>query len=259
MRFNGPRFGFASRNFYAEFLAATDVERDYRKHFGDVQRKPPLRFDTVTVERYTPYRTLVRTAGIDAETFRQLNPSYHDPVVAGRLYVPAGDTIRLPPGQAASFRVAYAQLGANETYARQRQQVFSYRVRKGESLASIAQRFGTSEGTLRGMNGLKKKSRLRAGKVLRIPNNGDDVPELASASEREETVAIVEPRAKPQRAAGQREKAGSNTARTHKVKSGQTLSGIAERYNVSVSQLKRENNLSKTAVIKPGMKLKIPS
>lgn len=258
-RFNGPRFGFASRNFYAEFLAATDVERDYRKYFGEVQRKAPVRFETVTVERYTPYRTLVQTAGIDAESFRELNPSYHDTVVNGRLYVPAGDTIRLPAGQAAAFNVAYSRLGNGETFARQRQTQFSYKVKKGESLAAIAQRYGVSESTLRSMNGLKK-GKLGAGKVIRIPNNGDgagvvvaDAADLGDV--RSETPASKKPKADK----NSKSSKARTTARTHKVTSGQTLSGIAAKYNVSVAQLKQENKLPKSGVVKVGMKLKIPS
>lgn len=258
VRFNGPRFGFASRNFYAEFVAATDVERDYKKHFGEVQRKPLVRFDTVTLDRYTPYRTLVRTAGVDAETFRVLNPSYHDTVVAGKLYVPAGDTIRLPQGQASAFNVAYSRLGDGETFSRQRQTHFSYKVKKGETLSVIAQRFGVSESSLRGMNGLKK-GKLKAGRTIRVPNHGDELPAAAMAASADEAaseLAVAVKTAEPR--AGKRAKATA-AARTHKVTSGQTLSGIAAKYKVSVSALKQHNGLSKSGVIKPGMKLKIPS
>lgn len=260
VRFNGPRFGFASRNFYAEFLAATDVERDYRKYFGEVQRKAPVRFETVTVQHYTPYRTLVNTTGLDEETFRQLNPSYHAPVIAGRLYVPAGDRIRVPVGKAAAFNVAYAQLRDGQVFSKQRQTQFSYKVKKGESLSAIAKRYGVSESTLRSMNGLKK-GKLRAGKTIRIPNNGDDVPEMvAEAPERSapEPVAAASKASKSSKSKTTKKPAQA-AARTHKVKSGQTLSGIAAQYKVSVTALKRANKLPSSGVIKPGMKLKIPS
>lgn len=252
-RFNGPRFGFASRNFYAEFLAATDVERDYRKHFGEVQRKPLIRFDTVTVDRYTPYRTLLRTADIDAEAFRALNPAYNDSVVSGKLYVPAGDTIRLPQGQGRAFKAAYAQLGSGETYAQQRQTHFSYKVKKGETLTQIARRYGVSESTLRGLNGLKK-GKLKAGRSLRIPNLGDAEVDVAV---RDEPEAAPEPTHSKAKAKAKVAKAPA--ARTHKVKSGQTLSSIAAQYQVSVTALKKHNDLPKSGLIKPGMKLKIPS
>ncbi len=260
VRFNGPRFGFASRNFYAEFLAATDVERDWKKHFGDMQRRTPLRFETVTVERFTPYRTLVETAGIDSESFRKLNPSYHETVVGGRLYVPAGDRIRLPEGQAESFKVAYSRLGSGETFARQRQTQFSYKVRKGETLAAIASRYGVSERTLRSMNGLKK-GKLRAGRTIRIPNNGDNAPEMmvAVADAGSDAVAAASTGSKANKANKARASSRAAASRTHKVKSGQTLSSIAARYKVSVAQLKHSNNLPSSGLIRPGMKLKIPS
>lgn len=250
-RFEGPRFGFASRNFYAEFLAAVEVERDYRKHFGEVRRKAPVRFETVTVDRYTPYRTLLRVSGVDEAEFRQLNPAYHDAVLRGKLYVPAGDSIRVPEGQARAFRAGYAALGENETFSRQRQTHFSYKVKKGESLGQIAKRFGVSESTLRGMNGLKK-GKLRAGRSISIPNDGNgDAPDRVAFAE-ETTEAPKAEKKSPARKA-------SPAARTHKVTSGQTLSAIAARYQVSVSELRRENGLPKSGAIRPGMKLRIPS
>ena len=247
-RFEGPRFGFASRNFYAEFLAATEVERDYRAHFGEVRRKPVMRFDTVTVERYTPYRTLLRAADVSEEAFRELNPSYHDAVLRGRLHVPAGDRIRLPAGQASRFNLAYAALGSDETFAQQRQTEFRYTVKKGESLGAIAQRFGVAESTLRGMNGLKKKSKLRAGRTLRIPNDGDALPPtVAESAVADEAPAKASPR-----------KAQASGGRIHKVKAGQTLSGIAARYQVSTAALIRHNDLPRSGQIRTGMRLKIP-
>src|SRR5205823_14388566 len=41
--YRGKAFGFASRNFYAEFLAALDVERDFKTYFGEAPEEPALR------------------------------------------------------------------------------------------------------------------------------------------------------------------------------------------------------------------------
>lgn len=245
VRYDGPRFGFASRNFYAEFVAATDVERDYKKIFGDIPRKAPVRFETVTVARYTPYRTLVQVAGVDDERFRELNPAYHDEVLRGRLYVPAGDTIRLPMGKATAFRAAYARLDDSETFASQRQTHFGHKVKKGETLSAIARRYGVSTATLRAANGLKKDA-LRAGRSIRIPSDGN----AAAPVERAETRSVSS------RASS---KASRPKARMHKVTSGQTLTSIAARYKVSIAALKQYNDLPRSGLIKPGMRLKIPS
>jgi len=46
--------------------------------------------------------------------------------------------------------------------------------------------------------------------------------------------------------------------RVHRVKAGDTLWGIAHRYGVSVSALRRANGLGTKAVIHPGQRIKIP-
>ena len=171
-RFNSPRFGFASRNFYAEFVAATDVERDWREHFEGVERRPAVRFDEVRLPRYTPWATLVRLSGGDEAAFKRLNPAYREVITGGKLYVPAGDVIRVPAGEGERFDAAYASLGSGQTFGSQRQQFFMVKVRKGDSLGAIAHRYGVSERTLKGLNGLKK-GRVRAGMRLKVPNLGD--------------------------------------------------------------------------------------
>src|SRR5262245_66511076 len=42
-RYRGPLFGFASQNFYAEFLAAVDLAQHYKQYFGDILFEEPSR------------------------------------------------------------------------------------------------------------------------------------------------------------------------------------------------------------------------
>ena len=89
---------------------------------------------------------------------------------------------------------------------------------------------------------------LRAGRSLRIPNNGDALPPTVAESVVAENAGThSSPR-----------KAKSATARIHKVKAGQTLSGIAARYQVSTAALIRHNDLPRSGQIQTGMRLKIP-
>jgi membrane-bound lytic murein transglycosylase D len=268
VRYDGPRFGFASRNFYSEFLAATEVERDWRKHFGDVQRLPQIKFDTITLDRYTPYHTLVRVSGGDEDRFQTLNPSYSNEVQKGRLYVPAGDRIRIPAGQAKAFNAAYSRLGNSETFSHQRVQFFTHVVRKGETLAGIASHYGVSEATLRSINRIRK-GKLKKGRALRVPNTGDEAPvQVAEVDPVGSKADADEEDAKPKASAksGKKIRPGKASGRaktvkthSHKVKPGQTLSGIAEKYGVSMAAIKKANKLGKSGDIRIGMQLKIPS
>ena len=101
----------------------------------------------------------------------------------------------------------------------------SYTVTRGDNLSEIAQRFGVSTQELRAHNKLKNDV-IRIGQKLSIPG-------LAVASA---NVLPIE----------------------HKIVRGETLSGIAQRYRISTSSLRTENNL-RNDVIMVGQVLKIPA
>ncbi|HEY0916397.1 MAG TPA: LysM peptidoglycan-binding domain-containing protein [Solimonas sp.] len=263
--YKAKTFGFASKNFYAEFLAAADVERNHQKHFGEVTRNVPVAFDVVETKHYVPYETLRRLCGADDELFRKLNPAYRPEVIEGKLYVPPGHLIRVPAGSAKSFDVAYAKLDAGQRFDSQRVMFLLHRVKRGETLAKLAKQYDVSQGSIMRANGLKKNSKLRLGQVLKMPPHAESRPGPV-------TVALGE--SKPQQtreqkqaeATAEKRAASAKTSkktkkpqyRTHKVTSGQTLSGIAARYDVSVDELRAANGLKKASVIKPGQKLKVP-
>ncbi len=251
LRYNGDSFGFASRNFYAEFLAASDVERDWRKHFGDLQRDAPTQFETVETRDYIPYGTLQRLSNADETTFRTLNPAYNDEVIDGRLYVPPGHLIRVPAGAADRFKLAYASLGPDQRFEHQRQYYVLHRLQRGESIARLAHRFGVSQQAILAANGLRSNARLRAGTNLRIPPHDAPSTVVASADTPEPHVL----KASVHSSAAERKAA---KLRLHKVRSGQTLGGIAKRYQTSVSALRQINGLGSADRLRVGSMLKIP-
>jgi LysM repeat protein len=99
-----------------------------------------------------------------------------------------------------------------------------HRVRWGETLSEIADEYGVSQRDLRSWNKLDAKGSIRAGQRLRVAPPGTK----------------------------------ASSARTHLVRSGDTLSGLAKRYGVSVSELRRANGMSERETLKAGEALKIP-
>jgi membrane-bound lytic murein transglycosylase D len=145
-RYRGPAFGFASRNFYAEFLAALDVERDAARWFGPLTREPPLRVREEPVATPVHVRTAARRAGVEPAVLATLNPALADAVLAGRRPIPAGYRLRLPAPAVAA----------------------TYRVRRGDTLTRIARRHGTSVAALRRLNALDPGAPLRIGQRLDV-------------------------------------------------------------------------------------------
>ncbi|PPE73328.1 lytic transglycosylase [Solimonas fluminis] len=264
--YKAKSFGFASKNFYAEFLAAADVERNHQKHFGEVTRNTPMAFDVVETKHYVPYETLRRLCGADDELFRKLNPAYRPEVIEGKLYVPPGHLIRVPAGSAKTFEVAYSRLDAGERFDNQRLMFLLHRVKRGETLGKLARQYGVSQGEIIRANGLKKNSKLRLGQVVKVPPHAESRPGPVTVAlgeskpqqtrEQKQAEAMAEKRAatpKPSK------KSKKPPYRVHKVTSGQTLSSIAARYDVSVAELRAANGLKKSSVIRTGQKLKVPN
>lgn len=249
-RFDGPRFGFASRNFYAEFLAATDTERAWRARNATLAANiSPLRFDTVVTRDYVSYETLRRLSGLDDESFRMLNPGFRPEVMSGRLFVPPGHEIRVPNGQGRAFDIAYAALSPGERSASQRQLYAAHTVRRGETLARIAKRYGVSSSSLLAANNIDSATDVRPGMKLSVPQRE---PTTVVASTSRSLVAKAEP-------VSTKASRKVEHLRTHTVKSGQTLSDIAKRYQVSVKELREVNALGSKDRLRVGSTLKIPA
>ncbi|MCK6556727.1 transglycosylase SLT domain-containing protein [Candidatus Binatia bacterium] len=185
-RYDGPAFKFASRNFYAEFLAALEVEREVDRHFPYLAEWPPIRLDAVTLTVPATFASLAAAAEMEPSDLAVINPALGAPVVAGRASVPGGYTLRLPAGRGEAFRRRHAALTERErreraTAARQREEtrrasgsapsrnVRTHRVRSGQTLSEIARRYGTTVEALKRRNGLGKRSTVRAGQTLAIP------------------------------------------------------------------------------------------
>ncbi len=179
--YRGPAFGFASRNFYAEFLAALDIDRDVTAYFGDLTPAPLPPTREHRLERALGIEVAARLARTDRDTLAGLNPALMDAVVSGRRHIPAGYRLRLPAAGADGFETRLAQLDAEDkvvrvaaakapSAGRRTPTTFvTHRVQRGQTLSHIAKRYRVSVTGLRTANGLRKSSPLRVGQVLKIP------------------------------------------------------------------------------------------
>lgn len=181
--YRGRAFGFASRNFYAEFLTALDLEREYQGQLAG-SRPAPVTNRTHRLERSLGVQVAARLAQIDLDELESLNPALSSAVLAGRRPIPAGYRLRLSESTA-GFETRLAALPAEPRVmlvaarttvrgkargARVRTASFvTHRVRPGQTLSHIAKKHGVSVATLRSVNQLGRSSRVRAGQAIKIP------------------------------------------------------------------------------------------
>src|SRR5439155_1614471 len=179
--YSSRTFGFASRNFYVSFLAALDIDRNPEKYFGALQKQTEARFQEVQVPAYVPMATLERALKIDADKLRALNPALLRSVWDGQQRVPKAYHLRLPLDGSGWTRELLAQrLSPAEMFAGQSSPP-RYRVQRGDTLTSVAVRYGVSAETLARLNHLRTGAQLHAGRSITVPETAPVTVAAAAA------------------------------------------------------------------------------
>jgi len=109
--------------------------------------------------------------------------------------------------------------------------IIRYKVKKGETLASVAKRFGTSVHTINAMNDIKRKN-IKAGQIIKISTAGNKTNSSDKKKKKEK----------------------SNTA-SYTVKKGDSLAKIARKSGINLDSLIQMNKLSRGDRIRPGQVL----
>ena len=237
--YRGRAFGFASRNFYAQFLAALEVDENYRQYFGELRFDEPPEFVEVRTDAYISADAFADAAGVSLRQLRADNPALRQPVWDGSKLIPAGFLVKLRADAMGDSSRDRRRAGSRLLSMIDDEHKFDaqfpdveYIVQRGDVLSRIAVQFRTSVNELVALNGLRRNGNfIREGQRLLLPQNGD-ASLLAAADEGE---------------------AGS-----YIVRSGDYLSRIAARYGVTIQALQRANNLRDPRRIYPGQRLIIP-
>jgi membrane-bound lytic murein transglycosylase D len=193
--YNGRYFGFASRNFYAEFLAARSLASRPHELWPDgLNFERPRSMEQLLLPRPAMVDTVAQHYGVDKALLTQLNPAWSPRAARGQLALPAGVRIWLPGGTLArapkqalpplqfaaaapqgSRSAKSADTAANRTAKTDAPNTppgdsSIHVVQRNETLSSIAARYGTSVTALKKLNNIRdKKSALKIGQRLRVP------------------------------------------------------------------------------------------
>ncbi|MFB2119308.1 LysM peptidoglycan-binding domain-containing protein [Parapedobacter sp. 2B3] len=231
-----------TRNYVPAFIAVTYMMGYCEEHgIMPATTAIPVQTEAVWVQKHVPLSGVAKAMDVEEEIIKLLNPAYKRGVVNGTATVPK--RLVLPEAPPQAYPALYAVLNtpnnqmqasyAADTEARGESHVaVMHQVRKGETLGKIANRYHVSVQDLRVWNGLKKNT-IVPGQRLRVMTSEGQSPKKATTP-------------------------STNTPYiTYRVRKGDTLSGIAQRYRTAtVSAIKSDNGLH-SSQIKPGMTLKI--
>lgn len=234
-----------TRDYVPKLIAAALMAKEPERYgFTGLERWEPLRYDSVEVSFSVGIDVLARLAGTTREVMEDMNARFHRGVTPPDRRV----WVRVPVGTADSVAARLEVLPARE-----RVTLLYHTVERGETLSRIARRYGVSVEDLRTAN--RVGALIRRGQRLVIPMSLARTSEPAAASRRTARSAAPRLAARAPSATNGR----GAVRRVHIVRPGETLSEIAEDFNVPLSRLLEANGLGRRSLIRPGQAIRIPS
>ncbi|MFQ5589279.1 MAG: LysM peptidoglycan-binding domain-containing protein [Nitrospiria bacterium] len=267
-----------TRNYVPKFMAATILAKDPERYGFSIEYEDPWEFDEVEIQHATYLSAIAKYAGISVKELKKYNPELKQNITPPRA---PGYKIKLPPGRKEAFLAAYSPDKEEKIFVGR---TFKHRVRRGETISSIAAQYGVSTRMLLKTNNLSSRSIIRIGQKILIQESptvagdrhrirrGESVSTIASKyrvsirrlleanqlSRRSVIRAgdtLIIPSSSSRRRASA--KAGGSPKR-HQIRTGESISTIAQKYAVRMRDLLKANRLTKNSVIRAGHTLIIP-
>lgn len=228
-----------TKQYVPKILALSKVLKTPEKYQVNLPKSNKSRALTqVDVGQQITLTQAAELAGLTVESMKTYNSGYTRGVTS-----PTGPHyIMLPTDKAAQFKTSLSDqevLNTIRLAVAQNQQAASpiakahqnrakaatYKVRQGESVASIAKKFNTTAKNIRQLNGLKTASVIKPGQILKV--------------------------------SGVQPAANSRKAKTYKVRKGDSYYSIAKRHGIKLNDLMTWNSGVKMADLKPGVTLNL--
>ena len=124
-RYKSPMFGYASQNFYAEFLAAVDVAKNSERLFPFLRSDQPIALREIALPRPLPLKLALQSAALSPRQFYEWNPALNPSTQT----LPAGFRVKLVADKSDSFMSAGQPLERKPAAKSQRTQKASSAVK----------------------------------------------------------------------------------------------------------------------------------
>lgn len=206
------RLPLETARYVPRFLAALHIIKEPGKYgFDDLQLDEPLRSEQVQVHKQMRLKDVARTLDVPEKTLEKLNPSLRYNATPNYPF-----TLNLPLDTSETFLANVEQI---PKWQPPKRAYVVHRVRFGETLSGIALKYRVPVRHIVRANRLRSASRIRAGQRLKIPLRGQVI--LASS--------------KPPSVPG--------STVHYRVKRGDSLWLIAQRFNTTVAKIKALNQI----------------
>ena len=227
------KLNWQTANYVPLYMAATIIAKDPQRYGFDIEYERPLQFDEVVVNQPVDLKKVARSLGTSLTVMQRLNPELRRGVTPPNY---SEYKLRIPPGT----KELYAQ--KFKGYDVKTSGMFvEHKVKKGQTLSHISQRYGVPVSAIVELNGLANRHRLSIGQRLIILSHKRVAQQTGSS-----------------KSSSKKSKGQTGSSFVYRVKKGDTISGLAVRFNTTPGEIRRMNGLKNPHRIRAGQKLQIP-
>ena len=251
-----------TRNYIPQYVAIARIVLNPKEHgFEDIQKADSLAFDVVEINDCVDLRVLAKCALTTVDTLQELNPELL------RWCTPPGVTgyrFRIPYGRKDTFLVSYSRIPAE-----QKKDWAIHTVKRGETVSTIARKYGLAASLLNSINNIHSSKRLRVGTVLAIPiprdvadskvqfNYSPEVRGMNFGSVKSYAAKDDVSKKKLRYAKREMKQPKGKNKLVYHVKRGDTIGHIAEWYGVRASDIRNWNDIAYGSYIHAGQAIAI--
>jgi membrane-bound lytic murein transglycosylase D len=229
-------FRAETRNYVPKIIAAALISKNPEKYgFTDIAFEEPLSWTEVVVPAGVDLKTVSKIIETDEDYVNLLNSELRRGITPPGS---AGYKLRIPPSTQEKLLASMDKLESKKIG-----NFIEHTLKGGESLGSLARKYGVSVATLMELNQISNPRKLRTGMEILVPVGGD---QDSDSPRRKKRLVSKNPTA-------------PEPGGTHVVAEGDSLWSISRKYNVSMNELIKANGLRSKAQLQIGVRLAIPT
>lgn len=167
--YDGGNFGFASKNFYATFIAASEISKNPQAYFKKIQKRSHPPFEIIKVPKETKISQLAKTYKLALDDLENYNLALRPVVFKRNMSIPKGFLLKIPQGIVANKNIEKVKVGSMAT-ANEDKNFFKFRVEPDETLGHYADWSLVPKEKILALNKMLKKN-IIVGSEVRLPIN----------------------------------------------------------------------------------------
>ncbi len=174
-KYKGRRFGFASKNFYATFIATVEISENPENYFDDFKKPKSFKYSEVELPKTMTIRQISKITSLSRSALKKYNLALRPITFRSNLYIPKGYRLKLPLSNEEIVKGVEKKLAEAKIKKRNIKSGGIHIVSRGESLFLISKIYKVRVTDLIVLNQISNPASIQPGDRIKVPGRGQKI------------------------------------------------------------------------------------